>query len=470
MKAIVADLIWGSFLSCLLVNVPARASSPLPEPQFSDRPVFLSAKVLQNNILPITPLDVNFEGNNFNLLLSIEDSKYFNNVINLDNWLFSDNSVTSNSADVKQLNLAIGKKPFSYHNADNDLILGFHPTFWPSNTGKYWGLTSVEQWGEQSTNQPVKLHLNKSNLYPFLPEGTSTLTVSGGGSENLIQKDKLTGEFTDFRGGIAFHRGLSEDVTLGMGFVYDELLLGFSQISFQPNHIPLKTTFSLLSKDEKLELHSHVRFQPADNFVFNFHSQDTEQKFDLNWGIISGLTLTAKGNSEKKYLNAGLKLAFKSEYFSLAASAKLDNSDNLHWDIKSKLGDFQLTHTNKPLKTKSELSYAFLSSQDIGFQCSLFFNYETRQRKRSEEYLNVWGWRFNSGQKLDNNKYRWTFDLGYGFGSQGSGIIASTSTSIKPNVFLKLSYQEISVTSNEPKLKLEIGSNLKKNSQRSNSN
>ena len=213
-----------------------------------------------------------------------------------------------------------------------------------------------------------------------------------------------------------------------------------------------------------MELHSHVRFQPAENFIFNFHSQDTEQKFDLNWGIISGLTLTAQGNSEKESLNAGLKFAFNSDHFSLAASAKLNNRDRLHWDIKSKLGDFELKHTNKPLQTNSELSYAFLSSQEIGFRCSLFFNYETHQRKRGEEYLNVWGWRFNSGKKLDNNKYRWTFDLGYGFGSQGAGIVASTSTSIKPSVFLKLSYQEISVTSNEPKLKLEIGSNFKKNS------
>ena len=458
MKAIVTDLLWGSLLCCLVVNVPARASSPPPQPESPDRPVFLSAKVLQNNLLPITPLEVNFTENNFDFFLSLDNTNYFNNVIYLDNWLFSDNSEIFNLADVKEHSLNLGKKPVSYQNEDNNLILGFHPAFWPSNTGKYWGLTTVEQWGAPSANQPVKLQLNKNNLYPSLPEGTSTLTVSGGGSKNLVQEDKLVGEFKDFRGGIAFHRGLSEDVTLGMGFVYDDLFLGFSQISFQPRDIPLKTTFSLIGKDEDLELHSHVRFQPADNFVFNFHSQDDKQKFDLNWGIISGLTFTAKGNSEKKSLNAGLKLAFKSDRFSFAANAKLDNSDNLHWDIKSKFGDFQLEHTSKPFKTNSELSYAFLSSQDIGFRCSLFFNYETRQLKRSEEYLNVWGWRVNSGKKLDNNKYRWKFDFGYGFGSQGTGIIASTSASLKPKIFLKLSYQEISVTSNEPKLKLEIGS------------
>ena len=458
MKVIVADLLLGSVVCCLIVNAPARASYPIPKPQSSEEEVFSSAKVLQNNLLPITPSDLNFEGNNLDFFLSLENTDYLNSVINLDNWLFNDNSLTSNFKIVKQHNLALGKKPFSYQNEDANSILGFHPTFWPSNTGKYWGLTTVEQWGKKATNQPVKLQLDKSNLHPLLPEGTSTLTVSGGGGKNLVQKDDLLGEFKDFRGGVAFHRGVSEDVTLGMGFVYDDFLLGFSQISFQPSNVPLKTNFSLFSKERGFELHSHVRFQPADNFVFNFHSQDSEQKFDLNWGIVSGLTFTAKGNSEKESLNAGLKLAFRSDLFSFAASAKLDNQDNLLWDIKSKFGDFQLKHTNKPLKTNSELSYALLSSQDIGFRYSLFFNYETRQLKHSEEYLNVWGWRVNSGKKLDKNKYRWTFDFGYGLGSQGTGLVISTSAAIKPNTFLKLSYQGISVTSNESKLKLEIGS------------
>ena len=457
MKAIVADLLLGSFICFLAIDRPAQGSPAIQNQQLSEQPVFLSSKVLQNNLLPITPLDFTFEEKNQDFFLAIENTDYLNNVINLDNWLFSDNSLSSNLEIVKQHNLSLGKKPFSHQQEDTNLILGFHPTFWPSSNGKYWGLTTVEQWGKNET-QPVKLQLEKNNPYPILPAGRSTLTVSGGGGKNLVQKDNLLGEFKDFRGGVAFHSGVSQDITLGMGFVYDSFLLGFSEISFQPKDIPLKTTFSLLSRDQGLEFHSHVRFQPAQNFVFNFHSKDAEQKFDLNWGIISGLTLTAKGNTEKESLNAGVKVAFKIDYFSFAASANLDNNDNLQWNINSKFGNFRLKHTNKPLKTNSELSYAFLSSQDVGFQCSLFFKYATRELKHSEEHLNIWGWRVNSGKKLDKNKYRWTLDLGYGFGSQGNGMVVSASTAIQPNVLLKLSYEEISVTSDEPKLKLEIGS------------
>lgn len=458
MKAIVADLLLGSIFCCLIVNVPARANSLPQESKSLEKPVFLSAKVLQDNLLPITPSSFNFAANHLDLFLSIDNKNYLNNILEQNNWLVNDNSLTSPFEIVKQHNLALGKKPLSHQNKDANLILGFHPTFWPSKTRKYWGLTTVEQWGNKDSKKPVDFQLGKKNLYPFLPKGTSTLTFSGGGGKNLAQKNNLLGEFKDFRGGIALHRGISKDITLGMGFVYEDDLLSFSQISFQPKDIPLKTTFSLLSKDEGLELHSHIRFQPADNFVFNFHSQDNKQKFDLNWGIVSGLTFIAKGNSHQESLNAGLKLAIKSDHFSFAASAGLDNRDNLQWDINSRLGAFHLKHTNKPFKTNSELSYAFLSSQDIGFQCSLFFNHKTRQLKRSDEYLNVVGWQINSGKKLAKHKYRWTFNLGYGFGSQGTGIVASTSAAIKRDVVLKLSYQEISVTSNQPKLKLEIGS------------
>ena len=461
MKAIVADLLLGSVFAGIIVNAPVRANTPIPEPQSLENPVFLSPKVLDTNFLPLAPLDFNFPENSLNYFLSLENTNYINNVINLnnlDNWLFNENSLTPNLKIVKQHNLALEKKPFYHQNQHSDLILGFHSTFWPSDTGKYWGLTAIEQWGEKEPNQTFQLQLNKINSLPLLPEGTSTLTVSGGGGKNLVQKDDLLGEFEDFRGGIAFHRGVSEDLTLGMGFVYDEFLLGFTQVSYQPSQIPLQANVSLLSRDQGLELHSHVRFQPADNFVFNFYSEDSEQKFDLNWGIISGLTLTAKGNTEKESLQTGVKFDFNSDHFSLSARAGLDLNENWQWSVNSQFARFQLKYASKPLKTNSEISYAFLSTQDVGFQCSLFFQYETRQLKRSEEYLNVWGGRVKSGKKLGKNKYRWTFDLGYGVGSQGTGIIAATTTAIKPNLFIKLSYQEISVTSDEPKFKLEIGS------------
>lgn len=172
MKAIVADLLLSSVVCCLIVNAPAQASSPIQEPKSSDKQVFLSAKVLHNSLLPITPVEFNFEDKNQDFFLSIENTNYFNNLVNLDYSLFNDNSVTSPVKIVKQRNLALGKKPLSHQNEDTNLILGFHPTFWPSSTGKYWGLTSVEQWGTKATNQPVKLKLNRKNPHLLLPEGT----------------------------------------------------------------------------------------------------------------------------------------------------------------------------------------------------------------------------------------------------------------------------------------------------------
>jgi hypothetical protein len=55
----------------------------------------------------------------------------------------------------------------------------------------------------------------------------------------------------------------------------------------------------------------------------------------------------------------------------------------------------------------------------------------------------------HSGEKLGQNKYRWEFDLGYGIGSQGSGLVASAMTALTPELFLKLGYQNMSLTSDD---------------------
>ena len=112
MKAIVADLLLGSIFCCLIVNAPARANSLPQESKSLDKPVFLSAKVLQDNLLPITPSGVNFAKNNLDLFLSIENNNYLNNLIEQHNWLVNDNSLTSPFEIGKQHNLALGKKAF----------------------------------------------------------------------------------------------------------------------------------------------------------------------------------------------------------------------------------------------------------------------------------------------------------------------------------------------------------------------
>ena len=63
------------------------------------------------------------------------------------------------------------------------------------------------------------------------------------------------------------------------------------------------------------------------------------------------------------------------------------------------------------------------------FQALLLLNYETQNQSRSDSLLSV-SWRYRSQQQAIDGSYRWEAQLGYGIGSQGSGLLAALSTGV----------------------------------------
>ena len=464
MKAIVANLLLGSMFCSLSANFSVSADSSVKVKKPGAK--VLSAKSFRydnsQSLIPnfdlVTP-DVIFS-------LAVADKNYLKHILRLDNWYLNQD----NNNDVNLVSdqfLPQGKKFKIHHGVKGDLILGLHKTFWDSdNKQKYWGLTTIEQWGNSTEEnllgeraiEGLKLNqLNYRESAPLLAKGTRTLTISGGGKNNLLPKNDLLGEFEDFRGGVVYHHGLENDLTLGLGFFYEDFVSGFSQLTYQPNNFPLRTTISLITSEEAIDFNSHIQFKPAQDFVLNLYSNSETQKFDFNWGLASGITLTAEGNSKKETLKAGAKIAFKNDFVSFLAKAELDNNNDLQWSISSKLGRLQLIHATNALKSNSEIRYD-LGGYTSNFECAIFFKHETQEIKKNQEQLAIWGWNFNSGKKLGNKGYSWEFKLGYGVGSQGAGAIMSATTAINSGLFLKLSYEDVSLRSDETKIKLELTS------------
>ncbi len=460
MKAIVANLLLGSMFYCLLSNFSVSADSPLQEEKPDSRTLSnaraLSAKALKYDNLNFLSPKLDLESQDLIYSLSIGDKEYLKQIINPDNW--------DSNQDINKLNflteqfLPINKKSQIHQGERGDLILGFHDTFWQSNNKqKYWGLTAVKQWGDNKAEELTLKKLNYRDAAPLLPKGTKALNVSGGGKNNFLSNNDVLGEFEDFRGGLAYHEGLGDNLTLGLGFFYEDLLSGFSQLSYQPTNFPISATVSLFTVEEGIDVNTHLQFQPAEEFVLNFHSNSQRQKFDLNWGIASGVTLTAEGNSEEENLKAGAKIAFKNELVSFLAKAELDNNNDLQWRVSSRLGPLQLIHATNIKKSNSEIRYD-LADYSSNFQCAIFFKHQTREFKRQPEDLAIWGLNFNSGEKIGKKHYSWEFELGYGMGSQGQGAIASVTKALNSKVFLTLTYEDISLKSDDTKIKLELSS------------
>ncbi len=463
MKAIVANLLFGSIFGCLGCpsTVLAKPIAAENRPQ-KPTPAIISSKLLSYDQLPVVPQIINFvdriltvkKGDNIgfavakNLKISLSDDQRSKIISD-----FSSKLDLQNNQDRSLDN------PYIYKDKQANLALGFQNTFWSGgNNHKYWGLTTVEQWGG---NQNQKLNIAKLNYLdaaPKLPSGTSTLTVSGGGNQNLAKAADTSGEFEKFRGGITYHHGIANQVTVGVGFVYEDLLVGFTQLTYQSELLPIKTTVSLLAKESGIDLHSHVRLQPGKNLVLNYYNDQEKHKFDANWGIVPGLTLIAKSNSKDKSFSTGIKVAVHNDFLSLSTNAVVDNNNNLYWNLSSQIGRLKIAYGNNQRKSTAELNLRLLDSDVYGFQCSTFFKYEAHLVNQNQEQFTILGGSLHSGKIVNQNKHLWTFELAYGQGSHGKGIIASSSVALKPNLFLNLTYQEISPASDDTKVKVLLSS------------
>lgn len=446
MKAIVANVLFGGILGCL-----GCTSSALANPKFVNQSSLdisqtsiISAKLFAQEALPDRPqmfglvdriLTIN-KLDSFNSSVSPEDNRY----------------------------LSLGNKPFIHDSEKIDLILGFQNTLWPSaNQHKYWGLTTVKHWGKNNLQESTLPQLNYTDSSPLLVVGSSTLTVSGGGNNNLakqavLDQDNHAQEFEEFRGGITYHHGVASQITMGVGFIYEAKLAGFTQLTYDSDILPVKTTFSLLAKESTVDLHSHVRFQPADNFVINYYNDQEKQKFELNWGATSNLNLITKGNTQTDSYSTEIKISVQNDFLSLSASAALDNNHNLQRKINSQIGDITLAYSSDWEKSSSELNTNLIDSENLGFKCSAFIQYESHIEQKEQKVFVVWGSKLHSAGKISPSKHFWTLDLGYGSGIHGEGLIVNGSVALQPNLSLKLDYQEISAVSDDKEIQLQLSS------------
>ncbi|MEL6581955.1 MAG: hypothetical protein AAFQ14_19585 [Cyanobacteria bacterium J06621_12] len=493
MKAIVANVLFGGILGCLSCANSTQANPTAEQPTLNQQ--ILSTRRLTQSSLPIIPSTLGLmdqvlttnELYSFNVSASIGYHQWLkqntaSNFLTIPQANYSSLSSFTDAdctpvcdlpeENIQQL-LSSPQQPYTYKSQQSDLTLGFQSTFWAStNKSKYWGITTVEHWGNKKGNKKTaEAHLpqlNYTSAAPILPSGSSSLTFSGGGNRNLVQQaslsqdNNLSQEFEDFRGGITYHHGVEKQLTMGVGFVYEDAedaFTGFTQLTYDSDILPLKTTISLYANESATTLHSHVRFKPAHNFVLNYYSEAEKHRFDANWGIYPGLTLIAKGNSKNHSYSTGIKVALQNNYFSLHATAALDHQQKLQWTINSQFAGFKFVHSSNQDHSNSELSNKLLESNSLGFECSAFVKYQTRQKKQGQQEFLVWGGKLQSKTKVSEKNHLWNLNLGYGSSSHGQGLIIKGSVALQPDLFLKLNYQEVSAVSDETKIKLQLSSN-----------
>lgn len=452
MKAILANLFLSSLFYCCSNNTPA-----LSEPRSNWQAEFFSPTLERDASTLYPSFPDNYKYESFPSF-SASDLKKVNKSTqesqDLDNVLEREERSSNN--------------PDFWRNSDRiGYIFNPQPIFWSNpQSFKYWGLSEFTRIELPKTKiaNPDRVKFNfveKADLLSesgFLSDFSDGLIVSGDDKSKIIDDRDYENNLPDFRGGIGFNQGVSKHVTLGVGFFYDRLIKGFGKLSFKPADLPLEASFSLLNDAEDgIDVQSNISFKPSRRLVLNYHGNNIYQKFDLNWQPLSNLNFKVEGNSQDHSLNANVDLTIGKDDLSIYARANRDINDRWKWELKSTLKSLQLTHQGESEKTTSELAFNFGGDGISTSQYALFVNYKTSNVDLDGENLITSGWRYHSKEKLGQN-YLWQFDLGYGTGSQGNGLIVSTSKAFLPELVLKVSYQQVSISSEEGNFKIEFSS------------
>ncbi|WP_427158457.1 carboxypeptidase regulatory-like domain-containing protein [Aliinostoc sp. HNIBRCY26] len=308
------------------------------------------------------------------------------------------------------------------------------------------------------TEPPEIRNVTFSTLPGQLPAGASALVISGGLRRQFSHADALIGDFSDFRGGVAQRWGLSSDLTVGIGGVYDQSFQGLAEIFYQPQDTPLKVALSVLSGD-RWDINANVTFDVSPSLNTRFTSDSFKNRFDFDWRMFPWLTLLGGVDSRDGGFG-GLQISRNDKNSFTYARVTFNTQNHLRWNLLQRLGQLELKANGNEVASFSELAYYFSPRKFSHQGNSLFASYETSDIFSHSDRLATLGWRYRSPQRSRNGNYLWEGQLGYAVGSQGSGIVATLGTNVLPGFLLRGRYQGVSTTSDEASFSLELVSSL----------
>jgi hypothetical protein len=334
------------------------------------------------------------------------------------------------------------------------------------DTQSFGGLYRVLLYPQgQLTANPEIRDATFLNSQEQLPKGAAVLISSIGlnrESNNESSTGDFFGNFSTVRGGLAGRWGVSNNVTIGVGGVFDKSPRALTELYFQPGQFPLRVAASALSGDgdNPGEVLADIRFEPTKTFSATLNSDRFSSRLNLNWQAVPSFGLFAGYDTGSDVTSGGFQASFSKRRFFSYLRASIDTENRIRWSTSQYLPGLKFTHQGNEVSTLSDLTYSLSrrSFQDQGH--SLIATYETQNSSDRNDNLMALAWRYRSRQQASDGNYLWETQLGYGIGSQGSGPVASVATTIIPGLLLRTRYQQVSAISDRSTFNLELVSNF----------
>jgi len=292
-----------------------------------------------------------------------------------------------------------------------------------------------------------------------IPAGASALVISGGLRRSFrSDRQNLIGDFSDFRGGIAERIGLSQDLSVGIGGIYDDQSFrGMGELFWRPANFPLQVAVSALS-GARWDVISDIRYDPTPSLSAAFTSDRLSNRFNVNWNLLPGFSLFGSTDSQDATA-LGVQVNFSSSNAYTFARASLDTENRLRWNLLQRLGQLEIDQRGNEIGTLSEITYNLSSQNYFDSGNSLLLSYETRNQNRDDNLLTL-GWRYRSRQRAIDGNYLWEAELGCGVGSRGTAPVATLATTVLPGLLLRGRYQGVSLTTDESTFSVDLVSSL----------
>jgi hypothetical protein len=311
----------------------------------------------------------------------------------------------------------------------------------------------------QLTAQPKIEEVKFLNLTGQLTKGTSALIFSAG--TNREYTNNFLGNFNNLSLGIGYHLGVTEDLTLRAGLIYDQSFLQSAELFYQPANVPLQVRVSSLlgQKHKSINYNADITYQPFNSLSLNFSSDILSQRFQINSIILPELSMRLSGDSLENTLAGGLSLSKSIRDFYSFISADIDTKNNLRWNLNSSWKNLKFSHRANEISTTSELAYNF---SGFGPSNSHLFglSYSINNSNNRQDELLKFNWEYKSQAQTKDFRPLWQFNIGYGIDSRGSSLILSASTGTIPGLILRGIYEKASLSGDSSSFRIEISPSI----------
>lgn len=308
----------------------------------------------------------------------------------------------------------------------------------------------------QLTAQPETQNVSFSTLPTQLPEGASAFVASAGLRQSTLEDD-LIGDFGDLGGGLAYRQGLTGEVTVGAGLVYDEGTLGLAELFYQPTDMPIQLALSTLAGGaDGPEFNADFVYDPPESgFRLDLNTDELSSRFRANWQVNPRLGLRATGDTRDDAVGLGLTTSFNTTEANGFASVDVLSNGDLRWNGLARYGALELSSLGNEVSTSSDLLVKLDPGRSFTEGHFLRLGYDTQITEQTDDLVSL-GYRYQSPSRAQDGRFHWAVDAAYGVGSQGSGPILAVSTAVVPGLVVQARYEGVSTISGESSFAIEL--------------